>query len=369
MKLKILQENLKISLNHLQKVVTSKPQIAILSSILIKAVDNKIILSATDLYLGVKTELLAEIELEGDLIVNGELFKNLINSLSPGKIDIELQGNSLVISQGKTISKLTCQKSDEFPEFPQVNGDAFSISLNSLEKIQTLVSFCASSDQSRPVLTAVLFKFKQDGLEVVSTDGFRLSNLVFKDIVSEQEKSVLVPAKALGELNRIAKQTEVNQVDIFVSEELKQLLFKFNHVKMYVRLIEGDFPPYEKIIPPEFIIKIEFDSEMFLTELKRAAIFSRDVSNIVKLNIEKDRMLISAKSASLGEYSSEIEIKNDGGESGEIAFNVNYLVDFISASKPELLEFSMNESLKPALFKDKKNENYFHIAMPFRVNS
>jgi len=369
MKLKILQENLKNSLGHLQKVIPNKPQITVLASVLIQANDNNIVLSATDLYLGVRTELVAEVEEAGSLIVNGELFKNLINSLNPGKVDIELQDNSLVISQGKTISRLTCQKSDEFPEFPTVSGDAFSITLSNLEKIQNLVAFCASPDQSRPVLTAVLFKFKQDGLEVVATDGFRLSNLVFKDVLSDLEKLVLVPAKALSELNRIAKQVEVKEVDILVSSELKQILFKLSHVKMYVRLIEGDFPPYEKIIPPSFEVQVEFDSDSFLTELKRAAIFSRDVSNIVQLNIEKDRLLISAKSVSLGDYSGEMEVVNETGKTGEIAFNVNYLIDFINATKPEFLEFCMNESLKPALFRDKKTKDYFHIAMPFRVNS
>ncbi len=369
MKLRILSENLKNSLNHLQKVIPSKPQIAVLSSILIKAKDNKVVLSATDLYLGVKTELMAEVEVEGELIINGELFRNLINSLMAGKIDIELQENSLVVSQGKTLSKLTCQRSDEFPEFPVLKEDSLTISLSSLEKIQSLVSFCASSDQTRPVLTSILFNFKKDGLEVVSTDGFRLSSLLFKDIVLEQERTVLIPAKALGELNRIAKQAEAELIDIFVSDELKQLLFKFAHVEMYVRLIEGDFPPYEKIIPPSFTVKIEFDSEEFLTELKRASIFSRDASNIVKFRVEQDKMLINSQSASLGEYSSEIDIDNKTKETGEIAFNVNYLVDFIVATKPELLEFSMNESLKPAMFRDKKTKDYFHIAMPFRVNS
>lgn len=369
MKLKVLQENLKNALGHLQKVIPSKPQITVLSSILIKVNDNKITLSATDLYLGIKTELMAEVEIEGDLIVNGELLKNLVSSLSPGKIELELKDNSLVISQGKTVSKLTCQKSEEFPEFPKVEGDSFTLDLKSLDKIQNLVSFCASSDQTRPILTAVLFKFKEEGLEVVATDGFRLSNLLFKDLSSEENKTVLVPAKALNELNRIAKQAEIKQIDVLVSDELKQLLFKFAHVEMYVRLIEGDYPPYEKIIPPSFILNTEFDSDVFLTELKRASIFSRDASNIVKFKIEKDKLLVSAQSVSLGEYSGEIDINNSSGEEGEIAFNVNYLIDFINAVKPDSLEFSMNESLKPAMFKDKKTKDYFYIAMPFRVNS
>ncbi|MBU1033370.1 DNA polymerase III subunit beta [Patescibacteria group bacterium] len=369
MKLNVLQENLKNSLNYLQKVIPSKPQIAVLSSILLQVKENKLTLSATDLYLGIKTELIVETEEDGELIVSGELFKSLINSLESGKLTLELKENNLIITQGRTVSKLSCQNSDEFPNFPIVEGDAFTLSLNDLEKIQSLVGFCASSDQSRPVLTAILLKFKQDGLEVIATDGFRLSNLLLKDISSKQEKTILIPAKALNELYRIAKQIEVENVDLLVSDELKQLLFKISGVEMYVRLIEGDYPPYEKIIPPSFILNIEFDGEEFLTQLKRAAIFSRDASNIVKIKVEKDKMLVTSQSPSFGDYSGEININNSSTEFGEIAFNVNYLIDFINAVKPELLEFRMNESLKPAIFRDKKTKDYFYIAMPFRVNN
>lgn len=369
MKLNLLQENLKNSLNYLQKVIPNKPQMTVLSSILLKANENKLTLSATDLYLGIKTELIVEIKEEGELIVNGELFKSLINSLESGQITLELKDNFLIISQGKTIGRIACQSSDEFPSFPVVEGGSFSLSLVSLEKMQNLVTFCAGIDQSRPVLTALLLKFKKDGLEVVATDGFRLSNLFLRDISSEQERTILIPAKALSELYRIAKQINVENIEILVSDELKQLLFKLNTVEMYVRLIEGDYPPYEKIIPPDFSLKAEFDGEEFLTQLKRAAIFSRDASNIVKIKLEKDIMIISSASPVSGEYSGEISVSNKSGEIGEIAFNVNYLIDFINAVKPESLEFGMNESLKPAIFRDKNIVDYFYIAMPFRVNS
>ncbi len=369
MKLNVLQENLKNSLNYLQKVIPNKPQSPVLSSVLLNVKENKLTLSATDLFLGIKTELVVEAEEDGELIVNGELFKSLINSLESGKITLELKDSSLEIIQGRTISKLSCQKSDEFPTFPIVDGDSLNFNLLDLEKIQSLVTFCSSADQSRPVLTAILLKFKQNGLEVVATDGFRLSSLMLNNISSSQEKTILVPAKALNELYRIAKQIEVNEINLLVSDELKQLLFKFSNIEMYVRLIEGDYPPYERIIPPNFSLNIEFDSEEFLIQLKRAAIFSRDASNIVKLKIEKDKMLINSSSPSFGEYSGEIIISNKTELDGEIAFNVNYLIDFINAVKPESLEFGMNESLKPAIFKDKKIKDYFYIAMPFRVNT
>ena len=368
MKIKVLQENLKQSLNYLQKVIPNKPQLPILSSILLKVEENQLLISATDLYLGIKTNLIVEVEKEGSLVVNGDIFKNLINSLDVGKIELELKDNSLLISQGKTKTKLACQSTEEYPQFPEVEGDEFVFNINDLEKIQNQVSFATSIDQTRPILTSILMNFSDSGLEVVATDGFRLSQLFFKNNKFSINKQLLVPAKALNELYRIAKQIEVEEVKILVSEELKQLLFKVANVEMYVRLIEGDYPPYEKIIPAAFSLEVELDAEEFLTELKRAFIFAKDASNIVRLTFTKDMLEVKAISPSFGEYKGEISIENKSGEEREIAFNVHYLIDFINTVKPEKLWFGMNESLKPAMFKDPSIADYIYIAMPFRVN-
>lgn len=369
MKLTVLQENLKNALSYLQKVVPTKPQITILSSILIEVIENKIKLSATDLYLGIKTEVLAEVEEIGKIAVNGELLKNVINSLDKGKISLSLEGNTLVIKQNKAVSKITIQSTEEFPEFPGVEGSKIQLVTKDLNVIQELVAFCASLDQSRPVLTSLLFKFLGNKLEIVATDGFRLANLVVERENFDLDESFMMSAKAFNELCRLLKQTNSETVDVIIAQDIKQLLLRFSHVEMYVRLIEGDFPPYEKIIPPEFLLKIEFLSEDFLTELKRAAIFSRDASNIIQLKISDQSMGIHAHSPAIGDYSGEIAIENATNQSGEIAFNVTYLIDFISAVKAEKLIFSMNESLKPAMFQDPTLDRYFYIAMPFRVNN
>lgn len=368
MQITVLQENLKQAISYLQKVVPSKPQLSILSSILLKAENNHLLLYATDLYIGIKTEIIVEVEQEGIVVIDGEVFKSFISSLNVGKIQLKLEENVLHVSQGKIKSKISCQTAEEYPQFPEVNGDEFTISLNDLEKIQNLVMFCASNDQTRPVLTSILLKFSPENLEVVGTDGFRLAQLYFKDKSFSIDKSLLIPAKALAEFYRIAKQLGEKELKIVVSEELKQLLFKVANVQMYVRLIEGDYPPYEKIIPPEFRINIEFDTEDLLQELKRASIFARDASNIVRLEIDQDQLLIKSASPNYGEYNGSIQIKNSSEIGGKIAFNVHYLIDFINASKAEFLHFSMNESLKPAMFVNPQDKDYLFIAMPFRVS-
>jgi DNA polymerase-3 subunit beta len=378
MKITVLQENLKQELDYLQKVIPSKPQLPILSSILLKIEKNKLLLAATDLYLGIRSSLVVEVKEKGSLVVDGDTFRSLISSLSPGKIDLELNESVLKITQGKTKVKLSCQSADEYPQFPEVKGNQLKLKVVDLEKIQNLVVFSSSNDQTRPVLTALLMKFSSEGLKVVGTDGFRLASVVFNNLKFSFEQELLVPAKAITELLRIAKQSQVKEIEVIVADQLKQLLFKVNSVDFFVRLIEGDYPPYQKIVPPSFKLSVLIDSDEFLSQLKRAQIFARETSNIIRLSLKnQDKstfLVIKAISPSFGEYLSEIlvELETDLVKEEikeiQIAFNALYLIEFINAVDSEKIKMSINESLKPAQFISPKNNNYFYISMPFRVN-
>lgn len=378
MKITALQENLKQQLDYLQKVIPNKPQLPILSSIFLKTENNKLVLAATDLYLGIRSNLVVEVKEKGSLVVDGDTFRNLINSLAPGKINLELVASVLNISQGKTQIKLSCQAADEYPKFPQVVGNGFNLKVEDLDRIHNLVVFASSNDQTRPVLTSLLMSFSEKGLKVIGTDGFRLASLSLNKLSFSFNQDLLIPAKALSELLRIAKQGQAEEVEVVVSNELKQLLFKVNNVDFFVRLIEGDFPPYQKIVPPNFKLLVEIDSDEFISQLKRAQIFARETSNIVRLsfksNAEGSFLVIKAVSPSYGEYNSEImvetktELSNQEIEDLQIAFNALYLIDFINANHTEKILMSINESLKPARFTSRDNKDYFYISMPFRVN-
>mgnify|MGYP003975631791 CR=1 FL=1 len=284
MKLKVLQENLNRSLNNLQKAIPSKPQLPILSSILIEAKNNECTISATDLYFGVKSNVQADIENEGMVVIPGKQFKEIISSLNPGVLTLELKENTFKILSEKSKTSLACQTSEEYPPFPNVEGDEYKISSENLEEIEKNISFSASTDQARPVLTAILFKFSSKGSEIISTDGFRLSILELNESeIYEDEKSFLIPSKALSEVYRIMNKLDVKEVQFKISRELKQVFFSMNGVLIFVRLIDGNYPPYEKIVPVDFKTEVVFDSEELLDNLKRAMIFARESSNIVKI--------------------------------------------------------------------------------------
>lgn len=369
MKLKVLQENLNKSLNNLQKAIPTKPQLPILSSILIEAKDNTCTIAATDLYFGVKSNVKADIETEGRVVVPGKQFKEIISSLNPGVLTLEVVEGSFNISSDKTKTSLACQSSEEYPPFPEIEGDEYKLSSDHLSEIEKNVSFSASTDQARPVLTAILFKFSENGSEVISTDGFRLSILnLDSSNVSSEEKTFLIPAKALSEVYRIMAKLDVNEVQFKISRELKQVFFSMNGVLVFVRLIDGNYPPYEKIIPANFTTEVLFDSEELIDNLKRAMIFARESSNIVRFIIGEKEVEIRSSSPSFGNYKGVLRSVKIKGPASEIAFNIKYLVDYLSATKVDEHWFGMSESLKPAMFKPGSSEKYKYVIMPFKVN-
>jgi DNA polymerase-3 subunit beta len=368
MKLKLLQENLKSALNQLQKAIPSKPQLPILSAILFDATDKGLVLSATDLYLGVKCFISAEIEETGTLAVPGEIFKQLVTALPAGKMSLETKESSLIIKIGSSVSKIPFQASEEYPQFPEISGEQQQFELSELTAMTEQVGFAISADQSRPVLTAMLFHFGAGELKVVGTDGFRLSVLKLSNHSLESSEKVLLPAKSVQEVARIAAQLKIEQISCQFDLENKQAKFLVGQTEMYIRLIEGEFPPYDKIIPTQFAHEVSFDRETLLAELKRALFFARETSNIVRFNLEGQILKILARSPSYGEYTGEIVLNGTISSPLEIAFNAAYLMDYLGAQTAEEIWLGANESLKPVMFKTANSQNQQYVVMPFRVS-
>ena len=369
MKVNVLQENLNGMLTHLSKAIPSNPQLPILSSILIETENGICTFSATDLYFGIRCMLTVDSEADGNIIVPGKQFKEIVSSLDPGVLKISFLDNSLAISNTRTNISLASSNTHEYPPFPQVEGEEYSFPIEYLEKIESNIIFSASTDQARPVLTTVLFVFDEQGLSCVSTDGFRLSTIIIDDTQKFEPKRFLIPAKALSEVFKIATKLKVSEVRFKVSQELKQVFFALSGVEVFVRLIEGEYPPYEKIIPSSFDTQVVFDTTELLDTLKRATIFARESSNIVRFEIDTDTVLIQASSPSFGQYVGKLQLASVTGIKNEIAFNVKYLLDYLHATKSEKQWFSMSESLKPALFRPDNNQKQQYVVMPFKVNS
>ena len=369
MQLTVLQENLQHALNYIQKAIPAKAQLPILSSILITTTESTCTIGATDLYFGVRATMPAQITTQGTVAVPGKEFREIIGSLPAGEIKITFEASTLTITAGKTKCTLQCQESSEYPPFPQVTGEVATVSTAILETIAQVVLYSASNDQARPLLTGVLFDLTATSTRVVTTDGFRLSVADFAPAANQQPIQFILPVRAVGEVCRIAAQLKSETVVLTISNELKQVFITFDGIEVYARVLEGDYPPYERIIPALFTTEVVLSSDELLEQVKRATIFSRDTSSIVQIEITPEKVAVKASSSTLGNYSGEVVNAKITGEGGTIAFKSKYILDFLQAAKQTEVWFGMSDSLKPAMFQSKELAGYRYIVMPFRVTT
>ncbi len=368
MNITILHENLQRVIQDLQKSIPSRPSLPILSCILIQAEQSgKILFSATDLSVGITASIQGEVTQEGKVAVPAKVFIDFINSLPAGKITLQVENQTMkILSEGAT-AEIQCLSAADYPSFPAKEGFDLELPLETFTTAIQNTAFAASLDEARPIFTAVLLtaKEKQD-LQVIATDGYRLATLEIP--YSAQPFNLLIPSKGLQEVVRVALRKKEEKILFTVSEKLKQAFFSFGEVEILVRVMEGEFPPYQKIIPAGFTTQLTFDGNEFSQKLKTALIFARESAGIVRLKIEQDQLKLISASSSIGHQESSVRIQLIAGGDQEIAFNAKYLSEFLSVVKPDQVWFGMNESLKPALFRPAGMENYRYIVMPFRVN-
>jgi DNA polymerase III subunit beta len=384
MKFSTLHQNLQQGVKIIQKAVPNKPQLPILNSILISVTKKSVTFLTTDLYFGVKVEISASVSEEGSCTVPGKLFTEAVLTLGNGKISISLDKTTLKISSDSGVDiSLPADSAQDFPDFPDQEGEPYSFTLKTLKDIQSLVGFSSAQDQARVVLNTVFLENfeasldsnKLNKLRAVSTDGFRLSVLDIK-VERALKSKFLIPVRAVTEVTRIAEQQDQENIDCSFSDNLKQVFFKVGRAQFYARLIEGDFPPYQKIMPSIFAIELAVDTQELLQKLKQASIFARDVSNIVQFSVSlSDSQLEVSAKGSQGSYLTNLPVEieestvSDSEKNFKIAFNVKYILDFLQTQNSEQIWIGLSESLKPAMFKSKKNSNFQYIVMPFRLNA
>jgi DNA polymerase-3 subunit beta len=236
-----------------------------------------------------------------------------------------------------------------------------------MERIIRLVSFASAKDESRPVLSALCFDFEEGNhLTVIATDGYRMSLLRKIPITGEVKKMrLLVPSTVVREVWKMADEGKNEQVKIMCSDKQKSVVFVFGDIKVVSRLIDGDFPDFKRIIPESVTLKTSFDRDEMLGVVRSASVFARDSANIIRWQIEGNRIKVAANSSSVGEQEGECEAKITEGDNGQIAFNSKFLLELLQSGVGEV-GFGMTEPLRPGLF-NTKDQEFTHVIMPVRV--
>jgi len=366
MKITFLSGNLQNKISFLNHAVSTRGQLPILSNFLLEAKNGKLFISATDLEIGISSNLPVNIEKEGSITVPAKNFSDLLSNLENQKITLSLDGETLNLTGEKIKASFQTMPADDFPKLYEEKGEEIvSIKKSAIEEYFLRVVFSAAIDSSRPALSGVLIDKDHGEALLVATDGYRLS--LQKNVFGasgELKKALVVPARVIKELLSIKEEDE--NVKFYVSEKNNQVLFTQGDTSLVGRLIEAEYPNYEKIIPTEFNTKTEVSREALQNAIKICSVFARETANIIKFSIDKNKIIVSANSPSIGEDAVEVEAKTTG-EENEIAFNAKYLLDALSMVNEENLVFEMSGPLNAGVFKIKGNDSFLHLIMPIRV--
>lgn len=383
MRLSCLQENLTRGLATVGRAVASRSTLPITQNVLLRSDNGMLLLAATNLEITITAWIGAMIEEEGAITVPHRLFSDLVSSLSSDRVDLDLPGSGdedapvagtvLHITCGRSVTQLNGAAARDFPPLPRVDeGAMVSIDPGPLRAGIAMVAFTAASDESRPVLTGVELKMSGDDLSLAAADGFRLS--VFKEKMSRsvtEAVDVIVPAKTMQEVQRLAGE-QSSPVRITLSPEKGQVHFRFDQVEMVSQLLQGSFPNYEQLIPDRYETRALLEVDDFKRATDTAAVFARDGSNIVRLEMaagdgDAGLLKVSARAEEMGNAAREADIKTLDGADAKIAFNVRYLRDVAHALGKGQMAIEVTNSSSPGVFRPADSERYVHVVMPMYV--
>lgn len=380
MKLSVLQEKLSKSLASISRVVPSKPSLPILSNVLLEAREGRLQLTATDLNLGMRLWVGAKIEKGGAISVPAKVFGELVSSFPPSTVEMALDGESLTVTCAGNTASLMGIAASEYPSLGKLSGKReFDLSYEQLHRAVEMVTIAASTDETRPVLSGVLWKQQNGNLQLVATDGYRLSLVRVagvsgkgagkwrKAVEAVIGEGLIVPARALVDVDRLADELGASQVRIGLVSDQNLVVFSVGDGEVTTRLIEGEFPNFSQVIPREEESVAEIELEPLVRAVRTASIFARDSANIVHWKLAKRGLTISANAPSYGASESAVEVRLKG-PGGETAFNSRYLLELFSIFPSEKLQFVLNGSLDPGVFRLLgKSEEFLHVIMPVRV--
>jgi len=370
MKIIILKNHLKSGLEIISKIGSESSSITlpILKSFLIETIDNKIKLSMTNLEIAITCYIPGKIIECGSLVIPFNIFNSIITNLQTERINLDSKDNYLIIKTDNYQAKIHGNTKEEFPIIPQINSQAFlEFPTAVLKKTLSSVISAAQISEVKPELSGILFDFQVNSLKLAATDSFRLAE---KNIINTQFKSnieqgfkVIIPLKTIQEVNRIFKE-EDDQISVYF--EPNQVLFKTENSEIISRLISGDFPEYQTIIPQSSETEIVLNKEQLINAIKLTSSFT-DRLNEVKISVKESAKNIEVFSFNqiLGENQYLIPAKIKGTPL-EIVFNWRFLLDGVKVLDSENIFLGLNGDNKPVLIKSPGDISYFYILMPIK---
>ncbi len=376
MRLNCQQEDLNRGLSAVARAIPARTTLPITNHILVEAADGSITLSATDAEtIAITYTIAGEVLTPGSLTLPSRLLSEFVGSLPPSQIEMTLAERSrqVHLSCSRNEASIGGMDPEEFPPIPPVSDlPALRIPAAGLRRALSQVVFAAATDDARPVLTGVQMAISGAKVILAAADGFRLSVHTLELPEETEERTAIVPARALAELLRLLPEAGEETVAVTFNTSGRQAQFDIGHATLVAQLIEGTFPNYEQLIPPSHSTRTEVLLDEFMREARIASIFARDGSGIVRLVANEGelgqpgRLLISARAEEIGTNEGEI----DGiveGEEAKIAFNGRYLTDVLQVVGTERVALETSSPSSPGVFRPVGDESFVHVVMPMFV--
>jgi DNA polymerase-3 subunit beta len=370
-KLSVMQENLARGLSVVSRAVSNR-SLPVLTNVLLKTEDGGLKLTATNLEIGITYWVPGKIEADGATSVPARLLTDLVNSLPGGEpIVLELgDGETLHIKAGRFESNIKGIPAEDFPTVQTAGERPITrVAQKVLRQALDETAFAAASDEARPILTGVLAKFEGDQLTLAAADNYRIAVKTITVLDAVEETSVVIPARALIELSRILADVD-DPVSIVLAHSRNQLLFHVEGIDLVTRLIDGQYPNYQSVLPASHATRAVLDRDELLRAVRPAALIAHESANIVKLGVglEGDPAITVSANAEVGDHIGRVEAAVEG-DGTTIAFNARFLADVLTNVDAEQFALELNGPLSPGVFRPIGDDRYVHVVMPLRTTS
>ena len=369
MKITCYKDKILKAINSVVKGVASKTTMPILEGILIQTNDGEIKLTTYDLEIGIEYIMECEVEKHGSTVVNAIMFSEIIRKLPDTEIKITLNENNLLVIECEgSLYKLATMNPEEFPELPKINiENSITIEQNSLKNIIRKTIFAVSGEENRPIFTGCLFEIKNNRLNVVAVDGFRLAwKYIFLN-EKVNDFTAVIPGKTLNEINKILIDSFEN-VKIGVSKN--QALFEMDNCKIVTRLLDGEFLKYSNVIPQNWETRIRVNKNMIQDCFERISLISastmeKEKKYPVKILVEIGKVTISCTNQT-GDAKEEIYVSTEG-KNIEAGFNPKYFLDALKAIDDEEIFIDFGTNISPCVIRPIDKGNYTYMILPIRL--
>ncbi len=347
------------------KAISSRTTNPILEGIKLTAENGKLILSATDLELGIEKTIRAEVKEDGETVVPGKFFSEFVKKLSNEQIELTLNDkNQLKIKYTDSESFIQCLNVIEFPNLKIIeDGDFFTITQKDLKALINKSIFSVALDDSRPILKGCLFEISETNVKAIALDGYRLA-LINKPIIkTTAQANIIVPAKSLNEISKLLEDTD-EHINVYIQKNF--LMVDLNNTKIITRLIDGDFINYQQILPKEFTSTITINKSVFEEALDRTAVLSKvDRNNLVKFDI-KDKVLTLTSNSDIGNIKENIGVSLKGNDL-LIAFNARYFTESLRVTTDEVVKIAFNLPSSPCVITPNEGDEFLYLILPVRI--